>query len=475
MIIKSKEAEEFFDRGINYFRAGFYSSALREFYQVKNVSPEYPNIDYIIEAAIKKNDEVAGQISNFIEENFDEDIQNLSEELTVENSSYLGPKVQQLLRQGKFNEALKELKVAESIIPDSRPLLLLLGNTYRRLGMIENAEQVMNRARTIYPEDSEILNNLGNIYLARAMYPEAEEAYRTAMRGLPDDARILNNLGALRMQTNNLDDAEKLFRQASKLRPQWKTPKKNLQHLAKRIEALEESIEQIREEYSQHPTYLDIGLNLGKTLFFRGYYSEAKNILKNILKKNENLLAAWFYMGSIHEINHDYTNAINCYCEMVVRAHKEKTSEYMNFENLMQQGFEEEALNELKKIAVIELDMASSRINIGIKYFEDCQWEDALRHFEEAMNVNNLYPDAYYWTALTLAQLKKTTKAKGLLEKAIELNPNYADAYFQLGLLSKSRAKKKAVEYFTKALTLNLRPSFVRIAEQFINEQKSNK
>ena len=60
MIIKSKQAEEHFDRGINYFRAEFYSSALQEFNQVKNIDPDYPNIDFIIEAAVKRNREVAG-------------------------------------------------------------------------------------------------------------------------------------------------------------------------------------------------------------------------------------------------------------------------------------------------------------------------------------------------------------------------------------------------------------------------------
>ncbi len=470
--MNSKESEEIFDRGINYFRAGFYSSALNEFYQVKKIEPDYPNIDYIIEAATKKNDEVAGQISNFIEENFDKEIQELSEELNIENSSHLGPKVQRLLKIGKFNEALKELKVAESIIPDSRPLLMLLGNTYRRLGMLDDAEQVLKRARVIYPEDSELLNNLGNIYMAKGMYTDAEEAYRTAMRGMRDDPRMLNNLGVLRMQTNNLDDAENLFRKAAKLVPQWKTPRKNLEHLAKRMEILEKNIEEIREEYHKHPDYLDIGLNLGKNLFFRGFYSEAKSVFRSILKKNPNLLAAWFYLASIYEINHNFDDAIECYVELVKKAKKENTSEYKNYENLREQGFVEEAIAELKKVAVVELDIASSRINIGIKYFEDCLWVDALRHFEEAMRINSNYPDAYYWTALTLVQVKKSTKAKELLKKAIELNPNYADAYFQLGLLSKSKSKKQAAEYFKKALTLNLRPSFVKIVEQFLKEEK---
>ena len=245
-----------------------------------------------------------------------------------------------------------------------------------------------------------------------------------------------------------------------------------MDHLSKRIEILEKNIDEIREEYRKHPTYLDIGLNLAKNLFFRGFYSEAKSVFRNLLNKNPNLLTAWFYLGSIYEINHNFDDAIECYCELARLANKLNSAEYANFKNLYEQGFIEEALAELKKIAIIELDVASSRISIGIKYFEDCLWSDALRHFEEAMRINSSYPDAYYWTALTLIQQRKTTKAKELLNKAIELNPNYADAYFQLGMLLKGRSKKKAIEQFKKALSLNLRQSFARIAEQFLKEEK---
>ncbi len=472
MIIKSKEAEELFDRGINYFRAGFYSSALSEFNQVKNLAPDYPNIDFIIEAAHKKNSEVAGQLSNFIEENFDEEIRILSDELTVENSSYLGPEVQALLKRGNFNEALKKLRQAEIVIPDSRPLLLLLGNTLRRLGMLEEAEKTMQKAVHAYPDDSEILNNLGNVYLAMSFYPEAEDAFRTALRLSPEEPRILNNLGSLRMQTNNLDDAERLFRKAIKIRPGWATLNKNLHNLQRRMKALDEEIEKLRSEFMAHPNYLDIGLALGKTLFFRGYYSEARSTLRGIIKKNSGLLAAWFYLATIYEITDDTEMAIECFREMVVKGGKTETSEFLNFESLLKQEFFPEALAELKKIAILELDLASSRINLGIKYFEECLWDDALRHFEAAVQINETYPDAFYWVALTLVQQNKISKAKECFEKAIELNPDYADAHFQMGLLLRSRAKKKARACFEKALSLNLRPSFARIADRILKEQK---
>ncbi len=472
MFIRSKEAEELFDRGINYFRAGFFSAALNEFNQVKNIAPDYPNIDFIIEAAHKKNNEVAGQLSNFIEESFDDEIKELSDELTVENSSYLGPEVQALLKRGSFNEALKKLRQAEMIIPDSRPLLLLLGNTLRRLGMLSEAEKAMQRAMHAFPDDAEILNNLGNVYLAMSLYQDAEDAFRTALRLAPEDPRILNNLGALRMQTNNLDDAERLFRKALKIRPKWTVLARNLQNLQRRMQALEEEIEKLRAEFVAHPGYLDIGLALGKTLFFRGYYSEARSTLRSVLKKNPNLLAAWFYLATIYEITDDTEMAIDSFRAMVVRSGKTDAPEFVNFESLMKQEFFAEALAELKKIAILELDLASSRINLGIKYFEECQWDDALRHFEEAVQINDTYPDAFYWVALAKIQLNKPTAARECLEKAIELNPDYADAHFQLGLLLRAKAKKKARASFEKALSLNLRPSFARIAERILKEQK---
>lgn len=472
MFIRSKEAEELFDRGINYFRAGFFSAAIQEFKLVKKYEPDYPNIDYFLEAAQKKNNEISGKLANFIEENFDSEIQDLSEELTFDNSLNLGRQVESLLRQEKVRDALTLLEKAESIVPDSKPLLLLLASVHRRLGNLEEAEKTLQKALLIFPEDIEILNNLGNVFLARSYFKDAEDAFRAALRANPDDPRILNNFASLKMQTNQLDDAERHLKKALKLKPDWRKVKGNLHNLQSRMEALDAEIETLRKEFIEHPTYLDIGLALGKALFFRGYFSEAKSTLKNILKKNPHLIAAYFYLGTIHEMNEDHEAAIDYFREMVIRSGKEDRPEFLNFESLIKQEFLDEALTELKKIAVLDLDLAASRISLGIKYFEDCQWDDALRHFEEAIRINDSYPDAFYWVALTLIQLGEKTKAKKHLEKALELNPDYADAHFQLGMLLRPKAKKKAKTHLEKALSLNLRTSFANVANQILKQQK---
>ncbi len=472
MIKKSKEAEEHFDRGINYFRGGFFSSALQEFRNVKKLDGDYPNIDYILEAAIKKGKEVAGKLTNYIEENFDEEIRLLSEDLRFENSSHLGKDVEALLREDKPFEALKKLRQAESIIPDSRALLLLLANIQRRVGLIDEAEHTLARAQTLFPEDPEVLNNLGNIYLTKSMFKEAQEAFDRALEFSPDDPKIFNNLGSLMMQTNQLDEAAKFYRKALRQTPNWKTAQRNLSNLETRIQALDEEIESLRQEFFSHPNYLDVGLSLGKSLFFRGYFSEAKSVLKKIVKENPELISAYFYLGMIHELIEDYEKSIDFYKQMVIHKGKDKSPEYRAFTNLYNQGYLEEALVELKKIAIMDLDLASSRINLGIKYFEDCQWEEALRNFEEAVQINDQYPDAFYWIALSHIQLKNESKAKENLEKALELNPRYADAHFQLGMLLRNKAKKKSRTHLKEALELHLRESFAKVAKKILGEQK---
>jgi tetratricopeptide (TPR) repeat protein len=473
MFIRSKEAEELFDRGINYFRAGFFSSAIKEFTLVKEKEPDYPNIDYFLKAANKKNNEVTGRLANFIEENFDDEIKQLSEQLSFDNSSAsLAKKVEALLKKDKVRDALKLLEDAEAVVPDSKPLLLLLANVQRRLSFFKAAEKTLQRALHIFPYDIDVLNNLGNVFLDRSYFKDAEEAFKEALRAQPDDPRILNNLAALNMQTNRLGEAEKNLKRALKIKPDWKKLRTNLQNLHARMEALDNEIEQLRQEYFTHPDYLDIGLALGKTLFFRGYFSEAKSTLRNVLKKNPGLISAYFYLAMVHEYNEDIDSAIDCYREMVIRTGKDDKPEFLNFESLVKQEFYEDALEELKKIAVLELDLAASRINLGIRYFEDCQWENALRHFNEAIKINSGYPDAYYWVALSLIQLKETAKAKKHLQKALELNPDYADAHFQLGMLLRKSARKKSRTHLEKALKLHLRSSFASVAQQVLNQQE---
>ncbi len=464
----SREAEEHFDRGLHYFRGGFFPSALQEFRIVQSLDPAYPNIGYILEAARKRSEEVAGRLEAFIEEEFDEQIVQLSEQLVVDGARSFSAEVERLLREGRPEAALEKLRQADQIVPDSKPLLLVTASIQRRLGRLTEAENTLLRARALYPRDHEVLNNLGNVYLTRNLFKIAEEQFLEARRLAPDDVRILNNLGALKMQSYRLDDALEIFEEALSRAPQSRVTRRNLDNVKARIRALDEEITRLRQEFYAHPTYLDIGLALGKALLFRGFIHEARSLLAGVLDKNPNLIAAHFYLGSIFELEGSLSRAIDHFREMVVRKKQTQSPTYKAFESLLQEDYQEEALHELKKLAVLDLDMAASHINLGIRYFEDALWAEALRHFEEAAALNANYPDALYWMALCHLQLGKRAAAEKRLLQALELNPRYADAHYQLGMLYHKKAVKKAAQHLQQALNLGLRPSFAAIARRHL-------
>lgn len=467
-----KEADDHFDRGLHYFRGGFFPAALQEFHQVQKLAPDYPNIDFILEAARRKRDEVAGSLSAFLDESFSAELHELAQQLQFSASSSLSAEVDGLLQMGDYETALTKLQNAEVIVPESKPLLLLLAHVQRRLGRNDHAEKTLRQARVLFPEEAQVYNNLGNVYLAKNMFREAESAYREALHLAPEDARVINNLGTLKMQRYCLDEAERLFKEALRLAPRALAISRNLAFLQTRMALLEDEVARMRDAFAKHPNYPDVVLALGKALVFRGYFHEARGFLRRALTMNPGLMAANFYLGTIAEAEGDLREAITCYRSMVTAKGKDKLPEILASDNYAREGYLEEALDEVRKLAVLDLDMASSKINLGIRYFEDCQWDEALRHFEEATGLNAAYPDGFYWMGLTAVQMKTKKKAEQHLRKALELNPGYADAHYQLALLLQKRAPKQARLHFQKALDHGLRKGFEMTAKNFLRKNQ---
>ncbi|MBI3039833.1 tetratricopeptide repeat protein, partial [bacterium] len=442
--------------------------SLLEFRAVKRLDPDFPNIGHLLLAAEKKNEEVSGQIVAFMETAFEPEIHELANFLQINEVPQLAHEIELLLKMGKPQEALQKIRNAEAIVPDSKPLLLLSAAVYKKLGRFNEAESALIRAKNLFPDDPEILNNLGNIFLAKNHFKEAKNVYQKAIQFAPNDRRILNNLGILEMQTYQLDRACSIFERILRDHHDWPPAQRNLVKISRIQKELDVEILRLRNEFQAHPTYLDIGLALGKNLMFRGVMHESREILEGVISGNPDLIPAYFYLGTIHELLGFPEKSISSFREMVVRKKRNQTPEFKAFESFLREGYQDEALEEIKKIAVLDLDFASSHINIGKSYFEQGAWDAARRHFEKAISINMTYPDAFYWSALAKMRIGKPANAERDLKKAIELNPRFSDAHYQLGMLLRGKAPKKAKQHFQTAVSLGLRPQFAMIAEEFL-------
>ena len=84
---------------------------------------------------------------------------------------------------------------------------------------------------------------------------------------------------------------------------------------------------------------------------------------------------------------------------------------------------------------------------------------DALRELSNAISLYPLDAELYYYRALT--KMRLGISAEDDLNTAMNLNPYYAEAYFNKGLIMENAGKyEEAVSYYSKAISIN--PDYVK-------------
>jgi len=156
--------------------------------------------------------------------------------------------------------------------------------------------------------------------------------------------------------------------------------------------------------------------------------------LEKFVKKHPNFSLGYFELAYISEHLQLWENAVKNYLEFI---QKEKDINNLVF-----------AYN-----------------NLAILYENDYyqQYDKAKEHYEKAIKLNPAFADAFNNFALLLTNdyFKQYEKAKEYYEKAIELKPDYAEAYNNLALLLTNdyfKQYEKAKENYEKAI--NLEPHY---------------
>jgi tetratricopeptide (TPR) repeat protein len=83
------------------------------------------------------------------------------------------------------------------------------------------------------------------------------------------------------------------------------------------------------------------------------------------------------------------------------------------------------------------------------KIFIICKnWKMAADAFSKVINSDSYDVMAYYHLGLSYLNLKRLTEAQQSFERVIELKTDFADAYFQLGLIEEKKKNWKRAQTF---------------------------
>jgi len=150
-----------------------------------------------------------------------------------------------------------------------------LADELMRQGRLQEAIEHYEQALRIRPNSAEGCLNLGNALLQTGKLPEAIGEYEQALRIKPDFAGAHNNLGLALLGQGRLQEAINQYEQALRINPGFPEAHSNLGNALLRTGKLREAIEQCEQAVRLKPDLAEGHYNLGVALEELGRTREA--------------------------------------------------------------------------------------------------------------------------------------------------------------------------------------------------------
>ncbi len=131
-------------------------------------------------------------------------------------------------------------------------------------------------------------------------------------------------------------------------------------------------------------------------------------------------------------------------------------------ELLLLMGRIDEAQKLYQPVARANPDLPAAMAGLAGLAMRQNKWEEARKYFERAMALGSSDAGTYFQYAMLLRDLKAPREqVNQYLEKAVELNPNFAEAHFLLALrASEAGSWSEAVEHLRQATAILPRQSY---------------
>lgn len=347
-----------------------------------------------------------------------------------------------LLRTGRKEEAQKELAVAgqlqQASLDSSR------SEIDRILGQV--AEK-----REPSAADEQAIGADVQIKLA----PEREAQLKKLNEFLINViAQSFNNLGVIATQNNQPRDAFENFSAAYEWKSDLPNLSRNLGIVSFRAGEYEKSIAPLALHLKTKPDDVLIRKMLGSSYYLTKDYKNSVEILKPIeANLPEDVELAYFYGISLAQLKRSQ-EAAAIFNRIAKSSQQNPENLFYAAQGLMILGDYQRALTEFGRIVALVPEMPKANYFAGQSLVRLNRLADAEKSFARELEINPSDRLAKYHLALTLIERKiETDRAVRLLEEAVLLSGEYADARYQLGKIFLEKGETgKAIEQLEKAV-----------------------
>lgn len=426
-----------------------------------------------------------------------------------------------------YEKAAEFLEKAVDADPDNSLAHVNLALSYQELGKNELALSQYDVVFRQQPALHSLRFDYGNLLAEMGKDVSAIENYKIYIKNYPNDARVYQNIGLVYKRLNKIDDAILSYEKALELQKDKRDISlvKDLAQCYHLKEDYANALKYYNEVLASNPEDYDIRYNKAIVLHATNNYNDAIAIYNDLLKvKNdpsvkENLSAAYILLGDEYFNSHNYSLAAETFEKAIENGTKDsyayfalarsyrackiddKATEYfekaiaMSPEKIEYSNEFAEFISETSKTPEVKISNTgtiseiviplesnaseeASYKDLVLKGDENCKKENfdaSIKNYLDALKIK----PADEVTLLKIGNIYKTRNdnknAINFYKKAIVVNPNYTDGWFNLGLAYASdRNNNKAKEAFHRVISLNPNYGYAYYALAIAYEQDGN-
>jgi predicted O-linked N-acetylglucosamine transferase (SPINDLY family) len=330
-----------------------------------------------------------------------------------------------------------------------------LGNAFRELGRLAEAEKSYRKAIAVNPGFAMAHYNLGAVLLSRSLHGEAEESFRRAIAANPRLTEAHVNLGNAFKETGKLDEAEKCYRKAIDLRPDLAVAHYNLGNVLLEKGCPEEAAARYERALALNPGYHEARLNLGAVLRDLGRLEEAAACYERALAENPENPDISLNLGAVLRDLGRASDAESCYRKALSLAPDFSLAHFNLGNALRDQGRIAEAVASFERAVALAPDCPSLYSNLGNALRDLGRPEDALEVYRKALVLEPENAEARVNLGNAFKEMGRLAEAEDSYRRALLVEPDMAQTHFNLGTVYQDQCRiQEAIACFRRALAL---------------------